>query len=527
MKGLFPLLALAFLVYVVLLFSRFDFHALEGGTATVDLGIVPSQDARALAVDLEVVRAVDARAFNRELRLRLGRPSRRADLPGFWVDSCEVRQADFERFARWARERAKADPSSVPPPGTLASTATGHRVAGVLGSPASGVNHAGASAYCHAVGGRLPWAEEWEAAAAGTEGRLYPWGDEFDGESWPYQDPHRNSSQACGKHPGTSTPEGVHDLAGNALEWSRGSRADARLGGRPAVHGAPADRPRSRALYALNAAWINLAPERRSLHLGFRCVYDRPPRRRLPWGGNRPRVAEIPGGEYPLGLPADVRLARMAVLLPPTQLRQSRSLLGTDDSGPRKIKVGLCEVSRQDYRRFLKDPLVGLGLFANEHEPRNTEYSPAGWEDQQSDLGLPVTGVSWWAADAFARWAGGRLPTVEEWQLLASGAEGRAYPWGNEYRETAAVTGDLADPGPRPCDVEGLEDVTQDGVRHLGGNVSEWTQSIVADQASYAMWVQGGNWVLPGRETSQSVFGRFVPLNQRSAGIGIRVVYDG
>lgn len=522
-----PLLALALVAYLALALSRFDFDPLDGGTASVELGIVPAQDPRARTVDEEVVRAVEARSFNRELRLRLGRPSRTVEIGAFWADSCEVRQLDFERFAQWFRERIRSDPSLEVPPGTLASTASGHRVAGHLGSPVTGVNYAGARAYCHAAGGRLPWAEEWEAMAAGAEGRLYPWGNEFDEGFWPYQDAYRNSAQPCGSHPGAATPEGVHDLAGNALEWSRGSRAEAVLGPRPGVHGAPADRPRGRALYALNSSWIHLEPARRSLHLGFRCVYDRPPRRRLAWGGELPRAVRVEGGTYPLGLPPEVRLARMAVLLPPAQLRQSGSLLARGDKGGRTLRVGVCEASRRDYGRFLDDPLVRLGLFANEHEPRDTDYLPADWERQLSSPDLPVTGIDWWAADAFARWAGGRLPTVEEWQQLASGEEGRAYPWGNDYRPGAAVTGDLPDPGLRPCEAEGLADLTASGLRHLAGNVSEWTQSIVVDQANYAMWVQGGNWVLPGAETAQSTFGRFVPLSQRSSGIGIRVVYDG
>ena len=64
------------------------------------------------------------------------------------------------------------------------------------------------------------------------------------------------------------------------------------------------------------------------------------------------------------------------------------------------------------------------------------------------------------------------------------------------------------------------------GVHHLAGNVSEWTQSIAADRGNYAMWAQGGNWLLPGDRTALGSFGRLVPLNHRSPDIGIRIVYD-
>ena len=179
-----------------------------------------------------------------------------------------------------------------------------------------------------------------------------------------------------------------------------------------------------------------------------------------------------------------------------------------------------------EYRSFLDDPLARSGLFANAGEPAGEDYVPDDWARQAANLDLPVSGMSWWAADAFARWAGGRLPRAREWQLLAAGPEARLYPWGNQYDPWAAATSDIAAHGPRPCPAPDLRDSSASGVLHLAGNVSEWTQSIAVDRGNYAMWVQGGNWLLPGRETARGSFARLVPLNHRSPDIGIRVVYD-
>ena len=191
-------------------------------------------------------------------------------------------------------------------PAPLFSASTGHRIAGLLQSPATGVDFPGAALYCAAMGGRLPWAEELEAAASGQEGRLYAWGRRLR-----FRGPGPTST------PGATRPgpvvltrrrtrrRGVHDLNGNAMEWSAGSVAVPAEIRQPAAHGAPAVRARAREVYALNAAWLPIEPATRSHHLGFRCVYDCPAPREAALG--RPdgratcasRVESIPSASLP------------------------------------------------------------------------------------------------------------------------------------------------------------------------------------------------------------------------------------
>jgi formylglycine-generating enzyme required for sulfatase activity len=83
---------------------------------------------------------------------------------------------------------------------------------------------------------------------------------------------------------------------------------------------------------------------------------------------------------------------------------------------------------------------------------------------------LPVTGITWPEADAYARWAGKRLPTEAEWERAARGRAGRPFPYGKTFDGSKIHVGQttLARVTDHP------EGATDEGVLDLTGNAWEW-----------------------------------------------------
>jgi len=130
------------------------------------------------------------------------------------------------------------------------------------------------------------------------------------------------------------------------------------------------------------------------------------------------------------------------------------------------------------------------------------------FEDRPPLAGHPVVGVSRFEAEAFARWAGRRLPTEAEWEVAASCEPGsstrRRYPWGDETPSPALANLANRSWGTRPIDGRGRSAL---GCDDMAGQSWEWTASTFAPYPGFrafpydgysAAWFDGEHAVLRG-----------------------------
>ncbi|MBI5598609.1 MAG: SUMF1/EgtB/PvdO family nonheme iron enzyme [Deltaproteobacteria bacterium] len=135
------------------------------------------------------------------------RPERKLILKAFYMDRFEATNESYKRFIDKTGRKEPVD-----------WTVYGYTEER-KGHPVVFVSYEDAAAYCKWAGKRLPTDEEWEKAARGTDGRRYPWGNEFDGARANTGTSGVVGTTPAGRYETGKSPYGAYDMAGNVWEW--------------------------------------------------------------------------------------------------------------------------------------------------------------------------------------------------------------------------------------------------------------------------------------------------------------------
>jgi formylglycine-generating enzyme required for sulfatase activity len=138
------------------------------------------------------------------------------EMKPFYIDRFPVTNEQFKRFL---------DATHCSPKDThnfLRDWHDGSYPEGGADRPVTWVSLEDARAYAHWAGKRLPHEWEWQYAAQGGDGRVYPWGNEWNASAAPVPDKGRRLSGAdrVDAHPGGASPFGVMDMVGNVWQWT-------------------------------------------------------------------------------------------------------------------------------------------------------------------------------------------------------------------------------------------------------------------------------------------------------------------
>ncbi len=159
--------------------------------------------------------------------------------------------------------------------------------------------------------------------------------------------------------------------------------------------------------------------------------------------------------------------------------------------------IDVYPVTNRQYGKFIEAGGYREGEYwskeGNEWREQNRITGPKYWADKDwNQPEHPVVGVSYHEVEAYAAWAGKRLPTEKEWERAARGTDGREYPWGNEFDPEKCNTKE-SKIGKTTRVTRYPNGISPVGCYDMAGNVWEWTSNWYDDEKTMRV-LRGGSW---------------------------------
>ena len=244
----------------------------------------------------------------------------------------------------------------------------------------------------------------------------------------------------------------------------------------------------------------------------------------------REEVASVPESSATVGMvyvqPGAARLGNdpkkvrqfLASYMSGSQLDKAMEAIGQETQQRVEVAgffIDQYEVTNAEYARFLAE----TGRAPPKHYEGN--QPPSGKEDH------PVVNITYDDAEAYARWAGKRLPTREQWMRAFRGDHDWLFPWGDDYEPSRTNVGDNSRfPSTSPIR-DTPEDASPFDVRNMVGNASEFIRGTFAHKGGTWRVSKGAEYKLPG-----FIFGigscqyLYRPLDLSERGLGFRCVRE-
>jgi hypothetical protein len=189
--------------------------------------------------------------------------------------------------------------------------------------------------------------------------------------------------------------------------------------------------------------------------------------------------------------------------------------------------IGRYPVTNQQFAAFIAAGGYGdRQWWSNEGRAwleRQEAAEPEYWHDRRGSApNQPVVGVSFWEAEAFCAWVGGRLPTEEEWEAAARGPKGLVYPWGDAWQDGICNTSEAGLHVTSPVGLFPRARQADRAIDDLAGNVWEWCASFDNPERNLRV-LRGGAWAADLDSARSANRNRYSPSNH-APGIGFRVV---